>query len=408
MFTKKSCLVYKKYQSEKNIFISFSLYNFIINLFYIAIYLTFLTSDNLRANTSQTLEAALSAAGSNRPELEKALKQFPGRDMEHLISRARQYDLVNLTADYLAENLTYARKAYVEFKYSNKKYDYEMWRDYVLPYRVRDERIQAWRKPFFEQFQEKLNTVDSTSEAITFLHNWMGEKLDDGLARVWFEITESRNQGPLQLLHTRRGGCKELNLLFVDLCRSVGIPARHCTIPFWARVEWFHYFTQYYDTSAEEWVSMDASRFDKIAKPTEWNEKLKNWSINKAYAYPSSPTITDIELTDQWATCIDVTPLITPTSTVTVSSEIASTYRVAAYTWNLSAWRVIDYDEGTITDPAKLMIGDADGQQPILITLASDNKLLSWQIIEVQDGNPLELEMNDRKPKPSGLIAIQP
>ena len=57
----------------------------------------------------ERLKDSLIRSGGNRAELESALRKVKGRDTGYLIAHASQYDLVNLTAEQIVENVTYAR-----------------------------------------------------------------------------------------------------------------------------------------------------------------------------------------------------------------------------------------------------------------------------------------------------------
>ena len=60
---------------------------------------------------------------------------------EYLLTHASQYYLVNLTAQQIIENITYARKGHVALPYLGKKIDDELWREWVLPQRVLEEDL---------------------------------------------------------------------------------------------------------------------------------------------------------------------------------------------------------------------------------------------------------------------------
>ena len=119
-----------------------------------------------KVEQSTELRLALKHSGGNRSELEKALRTIPGRDTEYLISHASQYDLVNLTAQQIIENITYARKVHVALPYLGKKLDDELWREWVLPQRVLDEDLDLWRKDFYEQMQPLLQGKKTVREVV--------------------------------------------------------------------------------------------------------------------------------------------------------------------------------------------------------------------------------------------------
>jgi len=72
---------------------------------------------------------SLKQAGGNRSELESALRTVKGKDTEHLIANASQYDLVNLTCEQITENVTYARKVHQALPYLGKNLDDGLWRE---------------------------------------------------------------------------------------------------------------------------------------------------------------------------------------------------------------------------------------------------------------------------------------
>jgi len=176
----------------------------------------------------QSLQAALERSGGNRNELESALRKVKGKDTEYLISHASQYDLVNLTAEMIVENMTYARKVHVALPYLEEKLVEEMWRQWVLPHRVLDEDLELWRKGLYEQMQPVVSGKKTVREVVEAIHVWLVEGNGTGAARIAFGNSENRCKTPTQMLGMGSGACGELSMMFVALLRTVGIPARHC------------------------------------------------------------------------------------------------------------------------------------------------------------------------------------
>lgn len=100
----------------------------------------------LVAEPSGDARASLKRAGGNRGELETALRKVKGKDTEYLIAHASQYDLVNLTAEQVVENVTYACKVHQALPYLGRKMDDGLWRDWVLPHWVLDEVGRCHRR----------------------------------------------------------------------------------------------------------------------------------------------------------------------------------------------------------------------------------------------------------------------
>jgi hypothetical protein len=98
--------------------------------------------------SKQSLRAVLERSGGNRIVLETALRKVKDNDTEYPISHASQYDLVNLTAGMIIENVTYVREVHVALPYLGEKLGDEMWREWVLPHRMLDEDVDLCRKDF--------------------------------------------------------------------------------------------------------------------------------------------------------------------------------------------------------------------------------------------------------------------
>ncbi len=110
--------------------------------------------------------------------------------------------------------------------YLGKKLDDELWRDWVLPYRVLEDDLELWRKDFYEQMQPVVQGKKTTKEVATAIHAWLWEKQADGEFRVKWGPVENRTKRLSHILKSRTGGCAELTMLYVAFLRSVGIPAR--------------------------------------------------------------------------------------------------------------------------------------------------------------------------------------
>ena len=113
---------------------------------------------------------ALNHAAGNRGELETALRKVNGKDTEYLIMRASQYDLVNVTTQQIIENVIYARKVHQALPYLGKKLDDDLWREWVLPYRVLDEDLELWRKDLYERMQPLVRGKKTVREVVEVIH----------------------------------------------------------------------------------------------------------------------------------------------------------------------------------------------------------------------------------------------
>lgn len=346
-----------------------------------------------------TLEQALEYAGDNRTELEEALRRLPCPEMEILIRTARQYDRVNLTAGLLTDNISYARMAYRSMPYADRRYSYEIWRDWVLPYRILDEDLENWRPRLYHHFAPMVERARSIREAVQIISDHLWDKQEDGQPRLIFEVSENRNQTPLQMLYNRRGGCKEMHIAFVAILRAVGIPARHCTVTWWVNGDWFHYFMEYWDPEQNKWVPMD---FSTRTDPVQWQHQRGTRNIVKAYAFPSYPPVEDVEGQQLWEYCIDITDHIVPTGEIEVTLAGATRFRATAYVWNLGAWRIVDYTDSIPPGIARMRLGDTTNSQPILVTAVAGDTV-GWDFAEVSAGRTTPVHLHREQDGQGGI-----
>jgi hypothetical protein len=152
-----------------------------------------------------SLQAALERSGGNRSELEAALRTVKSNDTEYLISHASQYDLVNLTAGMIIENMTYARKVHGALPYLGEKLDDEMWREWVLPHRVLEEDVELWRKDLYDRLQPVVRGKKTVREAVGAVHGWLMTGDAGQPAQVRFGGSEDRYKTPVQMFLHRPG-----------------------------------------------------------------------------------------------------------------------------------------------------------------------------------------------------------
>lgn len=176
------------------------------------------------------LDAAIELAGANRGELEAALdyclqKPFTMEAMRFLIANLPLADLGSISMQMLIETVELAMEAYFNHDYAD--YDAATWAHYVLPPRNSQEPLSNWRPYFKAELEELVADCATLEKAAIIVNKWCGE-------RVGFKQTQRRDQGPLTTLKSGYGRCEEMVIVYVCACRSVGIPARQASCPWWS------------------------------------------------------------------------------------------------------------------------------------------------------------------------------
>lgn len=182
-------------------------------------------------STGADIEQALERAGENRAQLESALSQVPpdqSPGMQWLITHMPETDLQTLDAAYLLENVDLAYEVWQTSPWRDDVPE-EVFFEAVLPYASINERRDAWRGPFRDQFTPLIQDAKTAGEAATMLNNQV-------FPMVGVKYSTQRpkaDQSPFESIDAGMASCTGLSVLLVDACRSVGVPARFVGTPLW-------------------------------------------------------------------------------------------------------------------------------------------------------------------------------
>lgn len=232
--------------------------------------LTLLVLTSLTFSSDSKLESALSRAEGNRSELEQALQQLEGDELEglvYLIQNMPTGDLKRLSADFLTEHVSFAYRAWSEAPWSSAT-PQRLFLENVLPYASINERRDAWFRDFYERFKPLVAEAKTPSEAAAILNQQVFP-----LVQVIYSTKRPKaDQSPYESMDAGMASCTGLSVLLIDACRSVGVPARFVGVPSWAD-----------DSGNHSWVEIwdDGWRFTGAAEPTG-DELDRAWFTGRA------------------------------------------------------------------------------------------------------------------------------
>lgn len=158
-------------------------------------------------------------------------------------------DIETITGDYLIQNL---EKAFVAWRTSViKTTSFVDFCEYILPYRVSVEPLQAWRTVYAEKFKWINQHIPSKG-----FKSVMYYPKDDSafwFTNTWKDIRKEPlpRLGALQLLLRKEGPCPDVADLSVFILRSQGIPAAVNVIPFWATATGGHFISSFFDDTMQ-------------------------------------------------------------------------------------------------------------------------------------------------------------
>lgn len=137
-------------------------------------------------------------------------------------------DLADYDGRFFLKQVRLAFAARDEFPWG-KTIPEEIFRHFVLVYRVNNENLDNAREVFFNELRPRLQGLSMYDAALEVNH-WCHEK-------VAYRPSDGRTSSPLATVRTALGRCGEESTFTVTALRAVGIPARQCYTPRWAHTD---------------------------------------------------------------------------------------------------------------------------------------------------------------------------
>ena len=198
--------------------------------------LHFLTDKDYRAE----VHADFAARMAEFPMLEVQLDTLCTAEreaMEFLYAYMPLCDLADYNPDFFLQQVRYAFLAREEMPWG-KDVPEDIFRHFVLVYRVNNENLDTARMVFYRELKERVKDM-SMEEAALEVNHWCHE-------HVAYRASDSRTSAPLATMRTSLGRCGEESTFTVTALRSVGIPARQCYTPRWAHCDDNHAWVEVY------------------------------------------------------------------------------------------------------------------------------------------------------------------
>lgn len=179
----------------------------------------FLKRKELAAGRSEQLFSVL-----DRPDLPVEKREA----LEFLYAYMPLSDLADYDGDFFLGQVDAAFNARDYFDWGKKIPD-DIFRHFVLVYRVNNENLDTARQVFFEELKDRVKNL-TMEQAVLEVNHWCHEK-------VTYRGTDGRTSSPLALAKTSWGRCGEESTFTTAALRAVGIPARQCYTPRWVHTD---------------------------------------------------------------------------------------------------------------------------------------------------------------------------
>jgi len=179
----------------------------------------FLKRKELAAGRSEQLFSVF-----NKEKLTTAQKEA----LEFLYAYMPLSDLADYDGEFFLGQVDAAFRAREYFDWGKKIPD-DIFRHFVLVYRVNNENLDTARQVFFDELKDRVKGL-SMEQAVLEVNHWCHEK-------VTYKGTDGRTSAPLALAKTSWGRCGEESTFTTTALRAVGIPARQCYTPRWVHTD---------------------------------------------------------------------------------------------------------------------------------------------------------------------------
>ena len=148
--------------------------------------------------------------------------------MEFLYAYMPLSDLADYDGNFFLQQVRTAFAARDLFPWG-KTIPEDIFRHFVLVYRVNNENLDNSRQIFYNELQSRVRGL-SMADAALEVNHWCHEM-------VTYRASDGRTSAPLALRRTSWGRCGEESTFTVTALRSIGIPARQCYTPRWVHTD---------------------------------------------------------------------------------------------------------------------------------------------------------------------------
>lgn len=213
----------------------------------------FITDKGYRAEVHEDFEDRM----AEFPMLDVRLDTLSAMEreaMEFLYAYMPLSDLADYEPQFYLDQVRYAFKAREEMPWG-KTVPEDVFRHFVLVYRVNNENLDTARMVMFRELKERVGGM-SMEEAALEVNHWCHE-------HVAYRASDSRTSAPLATMRTSLGRCGEESTFTVTALRAVGIPARQCYTPRWAHCDDNHAWV-------EVWVAGESGESGTSGDSGEW------------------------------------------------------------------------------------------------------------------------------------------
>jgi len=298
--------------------------------------------------SAQGVADALVDAGANWTQLWGALESIEGTLWTHgcwLIANMPHLDRLEMTKNTFLEHVRFAYATRTDLPY---KVPDELFREYILTYRIGDEPVRPWRSAiWFEHADLKGDTMTNTARRI---NQWVFENL-----KVRERGFFGPRPDPLSIIAAGSGTQSDIATVAIAMCKTFGVAARQTSLAVPGEESDPRTWLEIY-TDDGRWVPMYPDNPGMFGNP-RWIEHEKPHNVT---VVSSSSAFTSIQVTSNY----------TPTGTIKLlftrnGESVPDWESFSISAWNDGAWLPLD-DLGFDLEESRMSAEKTEGFEAIL------------------------------------------
>lgn len=372
----------------------------------------FLTDKDYRNQVHADFEARKELAKNRSRQLFSVLDTIsqPEREaMEFLYAYMPYSDLADYDGEFFLRQTRTAFQARETFAWG-KAVPEDIFRHFVLVYRVNNEDLDSARMVFFRELKDRVKDL-SMAQAALEVNHWCHE-------HVAYRAADARTSAPLATLRTSLGRCGEESTFTVTALRSVGIPARQCYTPRWAHTDDNHAWVEVWVDG--EWYHLGACEPDPELNMGWFDVPSTRCMMVHSNCFGRYAGSEEVNYQNSLYAKINMLPNYAPTRKITVTVKDPQTEKPLAGVdvmfklYNYSEYYTLATVKTDAQGRAQLTTGLGD-----LLIWATDGQRYNYSKMDVRSQESLELylsrekgtefvEMFDIVPPEAGVAKVTP
>lgn len=215
--------------------------------------------------------------------LDYITKTYGALDRNRLKNKSDVY----IDPAYLIENIEWAFKVWQEQPWG-KNVSFDNFCEYILPYRVGNERLTSWREKIYRRYNPMLDSIRNLPQSEDPL--FVSKVLFDSLRKDPVYFTEAFSPAPHigpKVVEWRSGSCADLTDLLTYVFRALGLPCSEEIMLMRGNRNAPHYWNAVFDKKGDSYY---CTLLDNMTEPkpldTYWDPKGKvyrnTFSLNRS------------------------------------------------------------------------------------------------------------------------------